>query len=185
MHQKKFKLFILGLVCIASTNSFAGISTTFKDRQWDFLEYKFIIKPHETVQKCVAGGSIMWGICSGLGIAAFDNIEGLRVLKQSIFGKGFLTFVLGSPVVGGLAIYMYRQQLWYNAFKKLVEKWPKYKQYTPKEFHEALDELYEQYGQDPETLPKKKAIKIVKIIREAVRNKNPKKYYRMGMHTRI
>ncbi len=204
MHQKKFKLFILGLICIANINSFAGISTTFKDRQWEFLEYKFISKPQETIGKCGIGLAISWfvgcfclGAAQNLYLGTDGSAGGSSELPRNREDNLNLTaaaFIITSPLVGSLAIYLYQQHLWYNAFKKLVEKWPKYKQYTPEEFHEALDELYEQYGQDIEALPKKKAVKIVKIMQEAVRNKNPKKYYnrivtnsspQMGMYTGI
>ncbi len=175
MYQNNFKLFILGLACIVNINSFAGIASTFKDRQWEFLEYKFITKPQETIGKWEIGLAISW--FTGVVSSTFMLEKMEEKIKGFDYNIGIGLFAFGYPFAGIFAINYYKKHLWYNAFKQLVAKWPKYKQYTPEEFHEALDELYEQYGQDPETLPKKRAVKLVKIMREAVMNKNPKKYY--------
>ena len=101
MHQKNFKLFICGLVFLVGTSGSAGISTTFKNRQWEFLEYKFISKPQELTKKCDAGVIVSWlaGVCLGtIGLSSMESdfmMADQQNRKLKYCSAGFLGFFIG------------------------------------------------------------------------------------------
>jgi hypothetical protein len=185
MLEKKFKLSILALVCITSINSFGEPSAIFKDHKWEFLEYKLISKPEAIAHKysdalCASclGALFCYGFAAIYDLTKDANDYDNDHKNKCRIGASFVFSFVASLIGGSILIDYYKgNQLLYKAIQQLVANWPKYQQYIPEELHETFNELYNAYGQNPNSLPKKKALKLVNIMREAVMNRAPEKYY--------
>jgi hypothetical protein len=156
------------LAASAYAETIKTIDEVYAGKPQEFIYYKFVQQPLTISHKLILAASSLLGLAPG--VATAIKAENKTCFSSRIMYTSSIAAALALPIVAYK--YYIKKMVNQRILKEFLDHWNYYKEFTPKDLHEKIDELSKEYenGENWNEI-KKRASQITDEIRSSVTHK--------------